>query len=101
MRPSNRRTAGTIATAATVLIGSVAEPAPAAQVRGTLSVIVQVLAACGGSVGVGGEPEAAPGCPSGSTPMAILSESATTPTSPLSAATLGFVGELRYVTLIY
>ena len=101
MRPRNWRTAGTIATAATVLIGSVGEPAPAAQVRGTLSVTVQVLAACGGSVDAGGEPEAAPGCPSGSAPMAILSESATTSTSPSSATTIEVEGELRYVTLIY
>jgi hypothetical protein len=101
MRPRNRRTAGTLATAATALLGSVAEPAPAAQVRGSLSVTVQVLAACGGAVGIGGQPQVSAGCPPASAPVAILLEGPVPPVAPEPAAAIEGVGGIRYVTLIY
>ena len=104
MRPKPRRAVGTIATAATVLIGSTVEPAPAGQVRGSLNVTVQVLAACGGTVGAGGQTTLAGDCAPGSAPLAVLTESASTPpadpTTPSTALIEG-TGELRYVTLIY
>ena len=79
--------------------------APAGQARGTLSVTVQVVAACGGTVGAGGQATVLRVAPPGSAPLAVLTESAPTPaprmpSTPSSVAIEG-TGELRYVTLIY
>ena len=104
MRTRSGRTVGTIATAATVLVGSTVEPAPAGQTRGTLNVTVEVLAACGGAVGSGGAATFSEGCAPDSAPMSVVTESAAdTPQGPAdpTAATIEGSGELRYVTLIY
>ena len=104
MRSKPRQAVGTIATAATVLIGSTAVPAPADQARGTLSVTVQVVASCGGTVATGGSATVTSGCAPDSAPLAVLTElPAPAPadaTDPSSVAIEG-TGELRYVTLVY
>jgi hypothetical protein len=104
MRTRPGRAVGTIATAATVLVGSSVAPAPAGQTRGALNVTVEVVATCGGAVGSGGTATVGEGCAPGSAPMAVATESA--PSSPAdpaepSAATPEGSGELRYLTLIY
>lgn len=104
MHPKPRRLVGTIAIAATVFIGSSVESAPTGQARGTLSVRVQVFAACGGAVGTGGQATAPGGCAPGGAPLAVLTESAAaTPKDAQSTFTARIEGpgELRYVTLIY
>ena len=104
MRDKPRRAVGTIATAATVLIGSTVEPAPAGQARGSMAVTVQVVAACGGAVGAGGQATTLQGCPSGNAPLAMLTESASTPPADPSMPSTTLIegtGEVRYVTLIY
>ena len=79
-------------------------PAPADQVRGTLSVTVQVVANCGGAVGANGAATVTSGCAPGSAPLAVLTEFPSSPPAdakdPSSVAVEGS-GELRYITLVY
>jgi hypothetical protein len=103
MRRGNRqRSIGTIATAATVLIGSNVDPAPAGQAQGTLGVTVRVIAACGGAVGAVSGTES---CAPDSAPLAVTTEVGPTRAEPAAdgaaGASLEGAGELRYVTLIY
>jgi hypothetical protein len=106
MRRGNRqRSIGTIATAATVLIGSNVDPAPAGQAQGTLGVTVRVIAACGGAVGSGGAVSGTESCAPDSAPLAVTTEVGPTRAEPAAdgaaGASLEGAGELRYVTLIY
>jgi hypothetical protein len=62
MRQNLKRATGAVATAANLLALSAADPVAAGQTRGSLSVTVRVVAACGGSVGTGGTTQQSEGC---------------------------------------
>jgi hypothetical protein len=103
MRQNLKRATGAVATAANLLALSAADPVAAGQTRGSLSVTVRVVAACGGSVGTGGTTQQSEGCAPGSAPIAVVSEAGPPPvasTTQASAEVEGS-GEIRYLTLIY
>jgi hypothetical protein len=100
MRHDRKLAVGTIATAA-VLIGSSTEGPHAGQVRGSLAVTVQVIAACGGSLSQSG-PLTPSGCARASAPLSVTSESApATSGADGASARVESDSGVRYVTLIY
>lgn len=103
MRPIDRLARRSLATAAVLLTAAPSDTARSGQVRSSLQVTVQVVAACGGTL-AGGTVTPAAGCPAASAPMAVLSEAAAPSSAGLSAptsASVESVGEVRYVTLLY
>jgi hypothetical protein len=93
-----------IATAGTMLLLAADQTSEAAgQSRASLTVVVRVVAACGGSTGSASVPAGAGPCPAGSAPLAILTETARLPGQEASAPTASIeeLGDVRYLTLIY
>ena len=72
----------------------------AGQSRAALSVVVRVVAACGGSTS---PPAGAGQCPTGSAPLAVLTETGQPPGQRAGdpAASIEESGDVRYLTLIY
>ena len=75
----------------------------AGQSRASLAVVVRVVAACGGSTGSASAPAEAAQCPTGSAPLAVLTEAAQPPAqaSAIPGTSIEEFGDLRYLTLIY
>ena len=103
MRALDRLAGRSLATAAVLLTAAPSDTARSGQVRSSLQVTVQVVAACGGTL-AGGTVTPSAGCPPSSAPMAVLSEVAAPSSLRLSAPTSASVesaGAVRYITLLY
>ena len=95
------RRALAIATVGALLLLAADDRSEAAgQSRAALSVVVRVVAACGGSTS---PPAGAGQCPAGSAPLAVLTETGQPPGQSALGPTASIEegGDLRYLTLIY
>ena len=99
----SRHMAAITAAATMLLLAADQESEAAGQSRATLSVVVRVVAACGGSSGSALAPAATAQCPAASAPLAVLTEMAQVPGQgahmPATSSERG--GDVRYLTLIY
>jgi hypothetical protein len=86
-----------------LLLAADQESEAAGQSRATLSVVVRVVAACGGSTGSTSALAETAQCPAASAPLAVLSEMPQAPSQGESAPATSIeqAGDVRYLTLIY
>ena len=96
MGQQTRRALALAAAGIMLLLAADQRSEAAGQSRAALSVVVRVVAACGGSTSA---PAGAGQCPAGSAPLAVLTETGQGPSAP--AASIEEIGDVRYLTLIY